>query len=190
MLGGGPSLTQAQIDYCRDKAYVIAINNAYALARWADIVYFADARWYRWHTESPVFRAITVPLVTIENVQLHAVDKRVQSLQMGRARDLSEQRDTLNTGSNGGFQAINFAYLAGATRIILLGFDMQANADGALNWHTEHKVRGTQHVYKNIMAPRFATALPQLQRAGVGVINATPDSALKCFRNEDLAKCL
>jgi hypothetical protein len=109
---------------------------------------------------------------------------------MGRARDLSEQSDTLNTGSNGGFQAINFAYLAGAARIVLLGFDMKANAAGALNWHTDHKVRGTAFVYKNIMLPRFETALAQLKRAKVDVVNATPDTALKCFRLEDLTKCL
>ena len=48
-LGGGPSLNKEDIEYCREKKGVrfIAINDAYRLAPFADILYAADKKW--WH---------------------------------------------------------------------------------------------------------------------------------------------
>ena len=41
------------------------------------------------------------------------------------------------SGSNSGYQAINLAYLLGATRIILLGFDM-SNHSGLSHFFGDH----------------------------------------------------
>lgn len=46
ILGGGRSLTQDQVDYCRGKARVIAINKAYQLAPWADMLWAPDPAWF------------------------------------------------------------------------------------------------------------------------------------------------
>ena len=45
-LGGGPSLTAADAAQCRGRARVIAINDAYRLVPWADLLYFCDYRWW------------------------------------------------------------------------------------------------------------------------------------------------
>mgnify|MGYP001617909464 CR=1 FL=1 len=47
ILGGGPSLTLGQCETVRVAGCrVIAVNNAYELAPWADILYFADRHWW------------------------------------------------------------------------------------------------------------------------------------------------
>jgi head-tail adaptor len=49
VLGCGPSLTQADVDYCRGKAEVMAVNDAWRLAPWADWMYAADVSWWGMH---------------------------------------------------------------------------------------------------------------------------------------------
>ena len=49
VIATGPSLTAEDVDYCRGKARVIAINDAYTLAPWADALYATDAKWWHWH---------------------------------------------------------------------------------------------------------------------------------------------
>src|SRR3990167_7469077 len=49
LIGGGPSLTQSDVDYCRDKAKTIAVNDAYRLAPWADVLYACDRPWWDYH---------------------------------------------------------------------------------------------------------------------------------------------
>jgi hypothetical protein len=53
-IGNGPSLTQAQVDFTRGardangRVRVIAINDAFKLAPWADVLYFCDDKWWQW----------------------------------------------------------------------------------------------------------------------------------------------
>ena len=48
-LGGGPSLAPQQVDTVRGKARVVAVNDAYRLAPWADVLYVCDHKWWGWH---------------------------------------------------------------------------------------------------------------------------------------------
>jgi hypothetical protein len=55
-IAGGPSLTKEQLELVRaarerDAVRVIVINDAYLIAPWADVLYFADARWAKWHVQ-------------------------------------------------------------------------------------------------------------------------------------------
>jgi hypothetical protein len=63
-LGGGPSLTQAQVDACRGRAHVIAINDAFRLAPWADVLYACDWQWWKANPEAYDFAGLKV---SIEN---------------------------------------------------------------------------------------------------------------------------
>ena len=54
LLGGGPSLTLGQVEKVRaareaGAVHVIAVNDAYRLAPFADVCYFADSEWWGWH---------------------------------------------------------------------------------------------------------------------------------------------
>lgn len=176
-IGGGPSLTQAQVDACRGRARVIAINDAYRLCPWADMLYFCDDQWWRWHRDRPDYRAFAGIKVTLENG--HAVDepgvRRFRN--MGR-EGFNPEPDGIKTGGNGGYQAMHVAAHAGAARIILLAYDMKPAGDGRTHWFGEHPKPTWPSVFENVMLKTFPTLAPELMRRGVEVINATPGSAL------------
>lgn len=189
ILGCGPSLTQAQVDYVRGKAHIIAVNDSYRLAPWADVIYFADERWHAWHKARPEFVALNGPIVTLENAQIVRADARVHSLHTGADGGLSCSPETLNTGGNSVYQALNFAALAGAKKVILLGVDMRSDS-GRTHWHAGHPTKTHTAVYKRIFIPAFEAVAEMVRTSGVEVINASPGTALKCFKLMEISECL
>lgn len=92
---------------------------------------------------------------------------------------LSDSPNGINTGSNGGYQSLNIAYLSGAKKIILLGYDMRF-PNGKSHWHSGHPVKVPEGHYSGY-ARKFKTTLAQLQKAGVEVINCSMGSAIDAF---------
>lgn len=133
-IGGGPSLTLEQIDMVyRVNSNVIAINDAYRMAPWADILYGCDAMWWRWHDGVPGFKGIKVALIGSKDGQ--GYEGKWADIMYDDIRPLAyngidglEIKDPryLRTGRNSGYQAINLAVQLGAKRIILIGYDMQS----------------------------------------------------------------
>jgi uncharacterized Rossmann fold enzyme len=91
-------------------------------------------------------------------------------------------RTRLHSGGNSGHQAINLAYLFGAARIVLLGFDMQQRDPALSHYFGEHPYH-KRPLTRNFEAWRRNLALlgADLQAEGVEVLNATRDTALQCF---------
>jgi len=165
----------------------IAVNDAWRIAPWADVLYGADGPWWMHHRGVPRFAG-----------EKWTQDKGPNSLSRPRggcAADLyglSVARSEANgpgvsldpgyirQGANSGFQALNLAALFGAARIWLLGFDMQ-HTGGRKHFFGPHPGpldRG--HSFKKWVAA-FNTAAPQLAAAGIEVINCTRETALACF---------
>lgn len=94
---------------------------------------------------------------------------------------MSRDPDFIHTGGNGGYQLLNIAALAGATRILLTGYDMQPGPAGEEHWFGSHppEVRVGMNFAKWIAA--FETTPPDLAAMGVEVINCTRSTALTCF---------
>ncbi len=103
---------------------------------------------------------------------------------------LSFNPQLLHTGQNSGYQAVNLAVLLGAERIILLGYDMKYSATGAKHWHEDHEGPNPGNQQLGGWAKNFDTMLPDLEKAGVEVINATPGSAIECFERVKLESVL
>lgn len=199
-LGGGPSLTrdqaaqtQGRIDERGRTLRVIAINNAYAIAPWADILYFADADWWEQHRVREAFQKFAGQKVTIMPSGARVTEPDVLVLRnlsdVTASPVLSEESNMLATGSNGGYQAVNLAVLAGAKRILLLGYDMKADARGRTNWHREHR-RITPFQHYEVFRREFDKLPPYLARLGVEVTNCTPDSALRVFPRSTIEHAL
>ena len=88
----------------------------------------------------------------------------------------------IHQGGNGGYQALNLAVLMGATKVILLGYDMHATAESK-HFHPDHPL-GLNNPYPGLFEKwiqNFRTTLDDLKKASVTVVNCTPDSALDCF---------
>lgn len=164
----------------------IVTNATFKMAPGADIVYGSDIYFWRHYTE-----ALDLPglKVSIEQVPGVAPDlpRQVLYLKNDGQAGISHQPDRLKTGSNSGYAALQIAYLAGASRILLLGFDMRGT-----HWHGDHARPltnpGDSQFSKWITA--FSGIAPELSARRVEVINCSPTTALTCFRKSRLEDCL
>lgn len=189
-VAGGPSLDRDRIARLAGRCRAITINGRVDGERpeygcpWADVLYGADAAWWRKAQGGAGFEGLKVALQENEF-------RAVKVLHHDHAPGLSFDPGTLHTGSNSGYQAINLAVLLGAKRIVLAGYDMKPAPDGKLHWHGSHRpedgLRNPEpsRSFANWIAA-FETMMPDLAKAGVDVINATPGSALTCFPMAEL----
>jgi hypothetical protein len=175
IFASGPSLTLEDVLKCRPLR-CIAINTSYKMAPWADCLYAADAKWWDHYTDAQDFAGLKISITKKNNPNIHAIGVA------GRA-GLSEERDKVFTGGNGGYQAIGLAYLFGASNIILLGYDMRW-VEGKPYWHDPHPPKlspSRETAYQKSFLPHFKTLAAELKTRGVNVYNCTPDSALRDF---------
>lgn len=168
-LGSGPSLTAADVAQVRGLARVIAVNDTYRLAPWADVLYACDAKWWGWHKGVPTFPGLKYTL------QPQAARwPGVQLLRNAGQDGLELKPDGVRTGQNSGYQAINLAVHLGAARILLLGYDMQGK-----HFFGAHPDQSAPPFA--ICLKRFATLVAPLRAAGVQILNCTRKTALTCF---------
>ena len=180
------------------------MNDLYLVAPWADILYFADARWWEWHHQGLAkswpwasftaeqvrerFASFAGQKATIDGTGMMVPDPAVFMLHNHGREGLSEQPNGLHTGMNGGYQAINLAVLAGARRVLLAGYDMRFPG-GRSHSHNGHPHSHPEANY-SLYASKYSSMLPQLGRLGVEVVNCTPGSAITAFPRGDLASLL
>ena len=188
-LGGGPSLCADQLALLRGRALVIAINDAWRLAPWADVLYGCDGRWWRKHGGVPGFTGRKVTLET--GAADIAPWPEIKVLRNTGTRGLERAPTGLRTGRNGGYQAINLAVHLGARRILLLGYDMKPAADGRTHWFGDHEDWPTRpNLYRDVFLPHFEGLAHALDAIGVAVVNCTPGSALEAFPKAPLEQAL
>jgi hypothetical protein len=94
-------------------------------------------------------------------------------------------RDCIHFGGNSGYQAINLAYLWGASRIVLLGFDCKP-VDGKHHWFGQHPAGLTQIQPYDLWLKHFNQLAEELRAEGVQVINCSSDTALTCFERKPI----
>jgi len=177
-IGTGPSVTQADVDTCRDRARVIVVNDAYRLAPWADVLYAADDKWWGWHKGAPGFSGLKY---TIEPCR-HAWPG-LQVLRNAGPHGLETNPSGLRTGYNSGYQAINLAVHLGASRVVLLGYEMSGD-----HYFGSHPDKTRPPFGPCLKA--FATLPAPLAAAGVEVFNCSRNTALKVFPCPSLREAL
>ena len=201
IVAGGPSLTvkdvgRVGVAHMLDQVRCIAVNDAYLLAPWADVHYAADSHWHKWHTDGIARVGLDAPTVaklwaefqgqkcSIEssggNIQDDAVHMLRNKTFPDHSMGLSLDSRALVTGRNSGFQALNLAILAGAARVILLGFDGQPAKDGKAHWFGEHP-RPTPAAVYPLYCQAMSAAENAILAAGVEVINCSQGSAINAF---------
>lgn len=200
VMASGPSLTLADANKirdwrARDGCRVIAINDNYLIAPWADALYFADVRWWEKHRDKTFFRSFPGRKISIENgagrVTTDCTVMRNMSLVGGTMGRLSLDPTGIYTGQNSGYQAIGVAILYGCRRIVLLGYDMKAREVPITepgktgvrpmhHWFGDHPWPSDASSYRNFRDEFKRMAVTALLN-GIEIVNATPDSALDCF---------
>jgi len=187
---------------------VIAVNDAYLVAPFADICYFADSEWWGWHSRGIAkpklgltaeqvrerFAAFAGEKCSIQNSGANVEDPSVHLLRNknfpAHGSGISLDPECLMSGGNSGWQAINLAVLAGAKTVLLLGYDAREPASGRdSHWFGEHPKRAPADAYAKYRQACKAGA-PSLKAADVRVINCSPGSAIDAFERLDLAQAL
>jgi hypothetical protein len=179
-LASGPSLTGADVAYVRNRATVIAINDAIRLAPWAD-VFYSGAREYWTRTERGAlvraFRGLKVRLcLDADGAHLNA--DGIVCLRNTGVQGLECAPTGLRHYQNSGGAAINLAVHLGAARVVLLGYDM-GPSNGRHHFHeTAPTPHGSPYA---LFRQLIGSMVGPLARAGVEVVNCSRQSALTCF---------
>lgn len=199
-MGCGPSLTSDVISLARDAvgrglARCIAVNDAYLVAPFADVLHFCDTAWFEWHSFGIEKGALGLSAVDVADkfarfrgqkssteLSINKIDDdRVHFFRLCGFRDsnvgLSFDQCKIGFGRSSGFQALNIAVLSGSKTIILLGFDGGPNKDGVTHFHGGHPRKQTDGSW-SVVKKNFARAETSLRDSNVRVFNCAIGSKL------------
>lgn len=181
-IASGPSLTQDDVNYCRGKGIFYAVKESAYLAPWADVLYAADTDWWDMKDRWEWFQGEKMTLSSEASIKygLSYIDYDPKFI-------WSENPAIIASGGNSGFQALNIAYLRGATKIILLGYDM--GHTGQKHWWDKEHKRDSRNSDYHKWIEHFKKAAPMIK---ANVINCTRETALDCFPRmslEDAFNC-
>lgn len=172
VLASGPSANQEDAQKAKEKGRVIAVNCAIRLCPDADALYAADYQWWKkYKADWQDFRGLRFSL------DKRAV-KEFECIYVHMEAKEGLGRKGVATCSNSGYQAANLAWLLGAERIALIGFDMKPK-DGVHHFHGNHQGLGnpTSGLYDRWIKG-FANIHKLLKAEGVELINCSRDSVL------------
>lgn len=175
-LASGPSLTAEDVQRARGFPVVVT-NTTFRLAPWADILFGFDSRWWRAHIEE-VRKTFEGRLISINGV---ADSKGIE--QIFGAPWWTQY-------GNSGACAISIAMCAGASKVILLGFDCGFSPKGPKHWHGDHPKGLTNCLSVQKWPYQFGKVAEHAKRLKCQVINASRHTTLKCFERADVDSVL
>jgi hypothetical protein len=195
IVGGGPSLSGFKFERLKGRFTVLALNASIFDLPWADCGFTIDRRaarnwWPRLVSETTMPLVFAIPDQHLTNFSASPTP-RMSFVRRVQRSTLSTSPYDIAAGGTSGFGALNLAFLRGARRIVLLGFDYQPSPLGA--WH-----HNEQHYFPHIQraadwqqwAQNFETAAPMLRAAGVKVLNASERSAITAFPRVSIDEAL
>lgn len=188
IVAGGSSVKRHEMPLLQDKVRVIAVNNAYLLAPWADVLYVADRMWWNEYSAAKEFDGIKV--TPHESVAKNFDCKKVEVLSCTErdAHSLVFARlGIIAHGGNSGHQALNLAVQFGAKKILLLGYDFCGD-----HWHGDHRqpLKNPRQAAMDKWAERLDALAPLLSSEGTEVINCSKTSKLRNYPKQELRSAL
>ena len=166
---------------------MIAVKDTWRLLPRADVIYGCDEHWWE-HYATEIRVKSTAELWTqcADAARIYNLNRISGESRPGLGRKI------LHFGGNSGYQAVNLAFLFGAIRIILVGFDMQ-RTDNKVHFFGHHPYHrptgGPNSQLLSDWCDKFAVLANDLRSEGVEVLNATRTTALTCFERRELEAC-
>src|SRR5262245_41906712 len=197
-LASGPSLAIEDVEALRAAgALLVAINDAVRLAPFADVFYSGAKAWWPRHCKQPLwterhrlvdaFAGIKISLELDQDRPGIHKDGTIILRNTG-TDGLERVPNGLRTYQNSGGAAINLALHLGATRIILLGYDMGPDGKGR---HHFSDPSGRPHSSPySLVRNLIKTMVGPLEAVGVEVVNCSRSAGLPCFPRRMLADVL
>lgn len=187
----GPSFDEAQaaeIGALRaaGRVRVVVVNDNWRRVPAADLLYACDGRW--WTHNLPAVRDAGFAGELWTQDEAAARKYGLCRVRHTARPGLTRTACTVHGGGNSGYQAINLAYLLGARRIVLVGFDMQPTG-GLAHWFGRHPAPDLdRRLPFSTWIPRFRDLARDLAAERVDVVNASRETALHYFRRATLAQ--
>lgn len=177
ILASGPSLLKLDLSRLTGRR-VIAVKSSWVHYPSADVLFFADGRWWR--------QAQLRPAEFAGEIYTSAAgvgDKRVKQLNRIQAERLSPDPNTVAGARTSTTGAINIAVHKGAAKIVLLGVDAKRAPDGRRHSHGMKWpwLPGGEPKAFNDQIAEFRRIAPSAKQMGVSIVNANPDSAVDAF---------
>ncbi len=191
ILASGHSLTDAQVEHVLVSPHqpkVIAVNSTWQKAPAADVIYAGDFMLWK-QSIAGIRKSAFVKKDALWTCDRSAAERFGLNWIKGVNRlGLSRDLRMIHTNGNSGAQAINLAYLFGARKILLLGFDMKLGPNGERHHHPDHPAPLVQSQTFDAWLHKFEYLAKELKEAGCEVINCTTDTALTCFPRSTIEK--
>lgn len=195
VVAAGPSLTKEDVDYARERAKIVVINESWRLCPSAEILYACD--WIWWQHRAPKaeeFRGLRViGKYPPENMTPapHQWIRELPCLRVrpGEPRMIFEGKVT-GAGGNSAFQVTNALVRRGAKKIILLGVDCK---NPGQHWHGTHDFPGHSNQRQKTLDSwlrAWSMNTKVLDSMGVSVVNCSRDTALTCFPMMGIEKAI
>lgn len=171
VVAAGPSLRREDLDRLRGHfVRTYAVNCAVFYAPWADVLFAADAGWWRYYGPKTAW------------FKGHRVSRSYKSKTIERWRGRWPR-----TGGNSGHMCIQYAVDQGAKNIAIYAFDQQLTG-GRAHVHADHPKEANGQPTNMANAggiaawPRLMSATAvDLNNRGVRVVNLSRATALRCF---------
>jgi hypothetical protein len=184
IIAGGPSVAQQDLGPLRGRR-TIAINSSWEAAPLASVLFFGDERWWRHNRERLAGfggRIVTVAKFVAEPGLLR-MEKRRPPPALASERTALAMRYTSLAG------AINLAVHLGAARLVLLGADLKAAANGRTHHHKDHPWPAKPGCWDKQLVEVRAMAGP-LAALGIEVVNTSMESRIDWWAKRPLVDCL
>jgi hypothetical protein len=195
-IGTGPSLTLAQIETAKRKGFrLFGCNNVWKITE-LELLYACNRQWWDYYWPEVKHCSASKWTTNKEAATVYGLNWIAERNEKGLSTDPSY----VHHGHGSGYTLLNLAYLMGAKRIVLLGYDMKyaPDYDGSAmrvgssprHFFGEYPSQ-LQHWPKAKVKNGVHTELCELYQSVadqglVEIVNATPDSALTCFPKADI----
>lgn len=176
--------------------HVIAINAAYLIGNWIDMIFFGDNRWF---LENRVRLAEFPGLkVTCHTRPNKCTEDGIKYLPRDRqhGKGISPHSNMVCWNQNSGAAAVSIAANAGVKRIILLGFDMKLGENNKQHWHglygtaniTDEKRKKGLPFHRHLRG--FSFIAKDAKDRGIEILNACLDSVIEDFKKVTVKELL
>jgi hypothetical protein len=186
-VASGPSLTREDVEYAGSLAPLVVVNDAVRLAPSAPVFYSSDQYWLKNHDGLPGFKGEKWA-VRPGRHDWHPFGKYPEVLVLANTGTDGLETDPggLRTGRNSGYAAINLAVHFGASRIVLLGYDMGVGPSGEAHFTGDKKTWSHYHLFRTA----FKSLVAPLAALGIQVVNSSRRTALTAFPRLDLREAM
>lgn len=165
-VGSGPSLSKEDCELVRLSGHpVVVTNNTHEMCQWADVLFAFDSRWWRTYQDR------------VKGFKGRKLSGSILSVKYGA----EPVQDWYSIYRNSGCCAVSVALAAGASRVILLGFDGGRFKNRA-HWHADHPEGLGNADTVAIWPMLFGILAKRARRAGVQIINASRQTHLTAFK--------